>query len=285
MLSRSDERPINYRDKTSCRKAAFLVEKTGETPAERRLFDLTGYQPLRRHYYATFSDCKPVNNESTGKKLRNCLDYPKIEELKKEGRPTSIMGHSMGSFMVQRYLQLYPDTVDRVILCGTNGGNASQMKMAYTLAKLTCNKKNWDEPDKFLTNAGLGGYAKAVKNRKTDLDWLSFNEDNVAKYIADPYCGHMDTHGFWKEFLKGMVALNSKKEIKKISPKEKVLIISGQYDPVGGNGKGPTYMANLYQKLGMKDVTLVIYPNMRHEIHNEKEHMKVYEQISEFLNK
>jgi alpha-beta hydrolase superfamily lysophospholipase len=44
-------------------------------------------------------------------------------------------------------------------------------------------------------------------------------------------------------------------------------------------------MANLYQKLGMKDVTLVIYPNMRHEIHNEKEHMKVYEQISEFLNK
>ena len=209
----------------------------------------------------------------------------KIEELKKEGRPTSIMGHSMGSFMVQRYLQLYPDTVDRVILCGTNGGNASQMKMAYTLAKLTCNKKNWDEPDKFLTNAGLGGYAKAVKNRKTDLDWLSFNEDNVAKYIADPYCGHMDTHGFWKEFLKGMVALNSKKEIKKISPKEKVLIISGQYDPVGGNGKGPAYMANLYQKLGMKDVTLVIYPNMRHEIHNENERMKVFEQISEFLNK
>ena len=189
------------------------------------------------------------------------------------------------SFMVQRYLELYPDTVDRVILCGTNGGNGAQMRMAYNLAKLTCTKKNWDEPDKFLTNAGLGGYAKAVKNRKTDLDWLSFNEDNVNKYIADPYCGHMDTHGFWKEFLKGMVALNSKKGIKKISPKEKVLIIAGQYDPVGNNGKGPTYMANLYKKIGMKDVTLVIYPNMRHEIHNEKEHMKVYEQISEFLNK
>ena len=118
----------------------------------------------------------------------------KIEELKKEGRPTSIMGHSMGSFMVQRYLELYPDTVDRTILCGTNGGNGSQMKAAYCLASMRTNAHNWDKPDKFMTNAGLGPYSKAVKNRKTDLDWLSYNDENVTKYIADPYCGHMDTH-------------------------------------------------------------------------------------------
>jgi len=208
----------------------------------------------------------------------------KIEELKKEGRPTSIMGHSMGSFMVQRYLELYPDTVDRTILCGTNGGNGSQMKAAYCLASMRTNAHNWDKPDKFMTNAGLGPYSKAVKNRKTDLDWLSYNDENVTKYIADPYCGHMDTHGFWKEFLRGMNELYKSKWLKKISPKEKVLIICGAEDPVGNNGKGPTYMANLYKKLGMTNVTLKIFPHMRHEIHNEKDHMQVYEQISDFLN-
>ena len=208
----------------------------------------------------------------------------KIEELKKEGRPTSIMGHSMGSFMVQRYLELYPNTVDRTILCGTNGGNGAQMKAAYCLASLRTNSHNWDKPDKFMTNAGLGPYSKAVKNRKTDLDWLSYNDDNVTEYIADPYCGHMDTHGFWKEFLRGMKELYKAKWLKKISPKEKVLIIAGAEDPVGNNGKGPTYMADLYKKLGMTGVLLKIYPHMRHEIHNEKDHMQVYEQISDFLN-
>lgn len=208
----------------------------------------------------------------------------KIEELKKEGHPVSIMGHSMGSFMVQRYLELYPDTVDKTILCGTNGGNGGLMGFAHFLASIRTTKGNWDKPDKFMTNMGLGPYGKAVKNRKTDLDWLSYNDDNVAKYIADPYCGHMDTHGFWKEFTKGMKELYKRKWLKKISPKERVLIICGAEDPVGNNGKGPTYMANLYKKLGMKDVQLVIYPHMRHEIHNEKDHMKVYEQISDFLN-
>jgi alpha-beta hydrolase superfamily lysophospholipase len=43
-------------------------------------------------------------------------------------------------------------------------------------------------------------------------------------------------------------------------------------------------MANLYKKLGMTNVTLKIFPHMRHEIHNEKDHMQVYEQISDFLN-
>ena len=211
--------------------------------------------------------------------------YLQIQELKKAGRPTAIMGHSMGSFMVQRYLELYPDTADRVILCGTNGGNGAMMHIAFRLAQLLTTKKNWDEPDKFLTNVGLGAYSKAIKPRKTDLDWLSHNEDNVNKYIADPYCGYMDTHGFWKEFLRGMNELYKKKWIKKISPRERVLIIAGAEDPVGNNGKGPTYMANLYRKLGMKDVALVIYPGMRHEIHNEKDHAKVYEQISDFLQK
>jgi alpha-beta hydrolase superfamily lysophospholipase len=62
------------------------------------------------------------------------------------------------------------------------------------------------------------------------------------------------------------------------------LIISGEEDPVGEKGKGPRRLEKMYKKLGVKDVTLVLYPNMRHEIHNEKGHDVVYRQISDFLN-
>jgi alpha-beta hydrolase superfamily lysophospholipase len=207
-----------------------------------------------------------------------------IELLKKGGKPTYLMGHSMGSFMVQRYLELYPNTVVKVIEMGSNGPALAKMKMAYGLAKILVNKKNWDKPCKPLSNAGLGAYAKAVKNRKTDLDWLSYNEENVKKYMADPYCGHEDTGGFWHEFLKGMATLYKKNELKKISKDEKILIISGSEDPVGECSKGSKRLAAMYQKLGLKDVTLVLYPHMRHEIHNEKDHAIVYKQISDFLN-
>lgn len=210
--------------------------------------------------------------------------YIKLDQLRRQ-RETAIMGHSMGSFMVQRYLQLYPGTASKVILMGSNGGNGFQMSLAYLMAKLTCTKKNWDEPDTFLTNAGLGGYSKAIKHRKTDVDWLSYNEENVQRYIADPYCGHMDSHGFWHEFLKGMNQLYKGKNLAKLSKNEHILIVSGAEDPVGGNGQGPKALEKMYKKHGIQDVTLILFPGMRHEIHNEKDHMKVYDAISDFLNK
>jgi alpha-beta hydrolase superfamily lysophospholipase len=207
----------------------------------------------------------------------------KIEDLKKTTKlPTSIMGHSMGSFMVLRYVELFPNTVASVIECGSNGPAHAKMKMAYGLAKILVNKKNWDKPCKVLSDAGLGAYAKAVKPRKTDLDWLSYNEENVKKYIADPYCGHADTGGFWHEFLKGMTKMYEKKEMAKISPKERILVISGKDDPVGEMGKGPNKLAQMYKAHGC-EVTLMIYEGMRHEIHNEINHQMVYDQIADFL--
>lgn len=194
----------------------------------------------------------------------------KIEQLKKEtGLPTSIMGHSMGSFMVLRFLERFPNTVASVIECGSNGPAYGKMKMAYGLSKIIVHKGNWNKPCKTLTNAGLGAYSKAVKSPRTNLDWLSYDEDNVNKYIADPYCGHMDTGGFWHEFLKGMAHMYTKKELAKISGKEKILVISGKDDPVGEMGKGPVRLAEMYKEKGCT-VELVIYEGMRHEIHNEK---------------
>jgi alpha-beta hydrolase superfamily lysophospholipase len=210
--------------------------------------------------------------------------FTKINELKEATKlPTSLMGHSMGSFMAQRYLELYPKTANSVILCGSNGPALLKMTMAYILASAITFKNNWDEPSIFLDNMILGAYAKAIKNRRTDLDWLSYNTENVDAYIQDPFCGRPDTHGFWKEFLRGMKELYKKKNLAKISVEEKILIISGAEHPVGEFGKGPMKLAEMYKKIGVKEVSLIIYPGMRHEIHNEKGHLKVYKDISDFL--
>ncbi len=202
-----------------------------------------------------------------------------IALAKKNGLPTIQGGHSMGSFLTQARLEAYPEDTEKTILIGSNGGQKGMMSLGYFLSKILVHKSNWDKPCKVLDNLALGGYSKAVKDRKTDLDWLSYDEENVKNYMADPYCGHQNSGGFWREFLKGLSKIWSKKELAKISKNEKVYITAGEEDPVGQNGEGPKWLAETYKKLGLKEVELKLYPHMRHEIHNEKEKVQVWQDL------
>ena len=206
-----------------------------------------------------------------------------VDLAKENGLPTTQMGHSMGSFLTQSLIERYPHCADKVILCGSNGGQAALMRSGFALAHVVVHRNNFMRPNGFLTNLSLGGYSKAIPERKTDLDWLSYNEENVQAYIADPYCGHPNTGGFWLEFMRGMKDIWSKKYMQGISKEDEIFIIAGAEDPVGQNGKGPKWLHDNYKKLGIEKVELKIYEHMRHEIHNETDYMQVYEDIAAFI--
>ncbi len=208
-----------------------------------------------------------------------------ILEAKKNGLPTVQGGHSMGSFMTQSRLERYPLAADKTLIIGSNGGQGGLMSIAAVLAKMLIHKSNWDKPNKFFTNLGLGGYNKQIKNPRTNVDWLSYNEANVDAYVADPYLGHMNTGGFWREFLIGMATIWKGKNMKKVNAEEVILIASGEEDPVGQNGKGVKWLEEKYKKLGVKNVELKLYPHMRHEIHNETDHQQVYDDFVNFILK
>ena len=208
-----------------------------------------------------------------------------IKLAKSNGLPTTHMGHSMGSFMTQSLIERYPGLVEKVILCGSNGGQKGLMDVAHVLAKILVTKKNRDLPNKTMDSLGLGGYVKAIKDRKTDFDWLSYNEENVATYIADPYCGHPNTGGFWVAFTAGMKTIWAKKNLAKVSKDQKILLIAGEEDPVGQNGKGVRWLEKTYKQQGIKDVTMILYPHMRHEILNEIGKEKPYADVKEFILK
>lgn len=205
--------------------------------------------------------------------------------LQKTGLPIYIFAHSMGSFIAQDYIQRFHEKVNKVVLCGSDYASPILMKFAYTLAKISVPKSRNDLPDEKLAKIVTGSFAKTVKNRRTDFDWLSYNEENVDKYIADPKCGFIATGGFYREFLKGMKRISKKKFLKKIRQRISIYIIAGEEDPVGHMGKGPKKLLNQYQKLGIQDVSLKLYPHMRHEILNEKNNAIVYKDILEFFNK
>ena len=201
-------------------------------------------------------------------------------------KPLIIFGHSMGSFMVQDYIQRYNKRPTKAIIMGTNGPNAKMLfSLGYPIARLVCKLKGDEKQGKFLRNLAIGAYAKSVKNRKTDCDWLSYNEENVKNYIADPKLGHPSSNGFYRELLKGNHRLYRKKFLAKINKDLPILVTAGIDDPVGAFGKGPTALVKLYQRLGIKNAELKLYDHMRHEILNEDDKETVYNDILAFIKK
>ncbi len=216
------------------------------------------------------------------KSVRIIDDVAKKYAIK--NKPLVVLGHSMGSFIVQDFIQRYSKRASKVVIVGTNGPNAKlAYAVGYPLARLICKFKGETKKAKMLANLAVGSYGKSIKNRKTDLDWLSFNEENVQNYIKDPKCGHPSSNGFYRELLKGNHRLYKNKFLHKIRKDLPVLVIAGYDDPVGACGKGPKALVKLYKKLGMNNVELKLYENMRHEILNETNKKDVYEYIWNFI--
>ncbi|MBR2683982.1 MAG: alpha/beta hydrolase, partial [Atopobiaceae bacterium] len=55
--------------------------------------------------------------------------------------------------------------------------------------------------------------------------------------------------------------------------------IAGEGDPVGSMGEGVRISAKMATDAGSRDVTCTIYKNMRHEILNETDHQRVYDDV------
>lgn len=207
-----------------------------------------------------------------------------VTKLRISCLPCFIFAHSMGSFMAQDYIQRYTQHVSKVVLCGSNGKNPAA-GVGYRLARLITNKKNAYQKAGLLNTLMFGSFNKGIENPRTAFDWLSYNEENVDKYIADPLCGFGPNNAFCLEFLKGLNRLYKKRFLDKIRKDLDILIIAGEEDPVGGYGKGVLKLEKMYKGLKIRNVECKLYPHMRHEILNETNKEIVYKDVLDFFNK
>ena len=217
--------------------------------------------------------------------FERCVDnvYILYEVLRKENPNTIIFSHSMGSFMMQLFMSRYPGVCDKIVLCGT-GGPSPMYGAGATVAKIIgafCNK---NKPSKFLTKVAFGSYNNKYKDVRTEFDWLSVNKENVDKYLADDYCGFTQSVMFYISFTENLAKVHKKKTLDKISKQQRVLLVAGLEDPVGNYGKAVETLHKTYLKLGL-DSTLILYPDLRHEILNEDSKEKVMNDILSFFNK
>jgi len=208
------------------------------------------------------------------------------ERIKEENMnlPVFLFGHSMGSFLTQRYICLYGSELKGAILTGTCGKQGIIIDIARMLAKGEVKKIGRCSKSNKLAKLIFGSYNNSFKKNRTDFDWLSRDDKEVAKYIDDPFCGTVFTAGFFSDFLGGLKNIADRKEIKNITRDLPIYIFAGDKDPVGKNGKGALKLVKTYKELGIKDLTYKLYKDGRHEMLHETNKEEVIKDVIQWLN-
>ncbi len=195
--------------------------------------------------------------------------------------PHILFGHSMGSFVVRCAAARFPDTFDRLIVCGTGGPNPA-LGAGKTLAATLRATKGERGYSPFLYKMMFGAY-NARCRETTDFAWLSVDPANVDSYEADPLCGFPFTIGGIHSLLNVHGEANSKACFENTPKDLPILLIAGTDDPVGDYGEGVKTVFGEYKRAGVKKVTLKLYDNCRHEILNDVYKQRVINDMLDFI--
>lgn len=199
------------------------------------------------------------------------------------GVPYVLLGHSMGSFVVRSYCLKYEKGLAGVALSGTGHFEKPILMLGSAVAGLQCALGMAEKPSHLVEWLSSAGNNKGYDDPKTSFDWLSRDGEQVALYMADPYCGFTFTARAYRDMFSGLKRLYPEKlgAMEKDIP---VYLFAGDMDPVGKHGAGVKKVAQELRDAGVKDVTLKLYPGGRHEMFNELNRDEVYADLIAWLD-
>ena len=199
------------------------------------------------------------------------------------GLPVFLFGHSFGSIVARDYFLKNGDELKGLILSGTMQQPKSTLRFGNLLVRIMTAFRGERFKSRLLIKLGYGSYVRYFKPQRTLFDWLSRDEDEVDKYVNDPFCGQPLTLSFYKDLFKGNLNVQNTSRLKRAPKNLPIFIFGGSKDPVGRNGRDIFLVADQYKKLGIKDVTAKTYPDGRHEMLNEINREEVFNDVLNWI--
>lgn len=184
------------------------------------------------------------------------------------GKKVILLAHSFGSFVSQCYIEKYGAEIDGVVLCGSAGPRLLLSGVGRVISGIVMKCTGKRKKSALLDTLVFGTYNKGIESDSAAA-WICRDAEVVKKYDDDPFCGFKVTNEFFYDFLGGLTSIHKKKNMNKIPKDLPVFLMAGDGDPVGEYGKSVKKLFTSYKKLGIKDVSLKLYPEARHELFNE----------------
>ena len=197
-------------------------------------------------------------------------DYPDL--------PLVLLGHSMGSFIARAVLEKYPSAYTAAIVMGTAGPDmpTGAGKLLATLLSALFGKRHRSP---LLRAISFAGYNKHFEKGCDPNAWLTRDAEVVRRYREDPLCGFVFTAGAYRDLFTLLGSVSRREWAKNLQKDLPLLLVSGACDPVGGYGKGVKKLADRLRAAGMRNLSLSLYPEMRHEILNEISYQTVWSDL------
>ncbi len=178
------------------------------------------------------------------------------------GVPVVLFGHSMGAAAAQQFTPEGSETIDALILSGSTARPVP---------------RDGDPPRAFEPN-------RAFEPARTPYDWLSRDEAEVDKYVADPLCGF---EAFGDRLGSALRAdpfvLADPERLARIRPDLPCLLVAGTADPVNGNMEGLRLLEERWRGAGVRRIDTLYYEGGRHEMLNETNRDQVMAEIIAWL--
>lgn len=223
--------------------------------------------------------CPEYMSETVVKDLHTVTEYAKKEY---PGIPYFLLGHSMGSFMARRYLMTYGDELTGAILCGTGEQTSATLFAGKTAAGILGAFKGQRYRSEFIRKTSFKGYNDRFEKR-TENDWLTKDQSIVDWYNGHKFCTFGFTINGYKTLFEVLTYIQKQENYNKIPKNLPVYMIAGEDDPVGNYGEGVKHIYQQYKDSGIKDISIKLYPNDRHEILNELDKETVYADVADWI--
>lgn len=207
----------------------------------------------------------------------------KIQSEKYKNVPYYMLGFSLGSFVVRDLIARYPLNLSATIIMGTGMTPKLQLLFAHYIVSKEAKKIGEKNTSALIQKLSFETYNKQFKPNITKCDWLCKNQAGLEDYINDTLCGDYISAGLFRELLQGMLLTTSQESINKINKELPILLVSGNQDPVGQNGKGVNKVFKAFKKAKIKNVSMKLYPG-RHDLLHEACHDEVLEDIIKWIN-
>lgn len=202
-----------------------------------------------------------------------------------EGVPYFMLGHSMGSYMLRKYLTIHNDNLRGAVIMGTGCVPDGTTKLGLKVCEFLAKRYGWRHRSRLVEKLSFGTpYRKYdMTGKNPQNSWLTKDTEIVTKYYNEPRCCFKFTLNGYLGLMEAVLYDNQMDNVQKVPKKLPLFLVSGKDDPVGDCGVGVKKVYDMYKEAGLLDITYCLYENDRHEILNETDRDKVYADILSWM--
>jgi alpha-beta hydrolase superfamily lysophospholipase len=201
--------------------------------------------------------------------ISSIRDVMRLAQREQGAKPLFMLGHSMGSFLLQHYVADSGSQLSGAIFSATTAEWGTARTVALGAIRLEAALYGRRRPSAVGERLSFKMFNRRFSPARTPFDWLSRDPAEVDKYVADPDCGYRCSTGLWIDLLEAGVKLTAPARLRRVPKTLPVLMIAGSEDPVSKGARGPQALERAYVGVGLRDVTVKVYPEARHELFND----------------